>query len=304
MKEYFFLQYKMVNRKIVDFGLPAFIGYSLLFIVFYFFSELLFSKTEYAIYLYCFIALSLVSKLSEITRNDFLKSIFKRKKYLKVRMLENGAVALPFVLFLGYKNWFVFAFLLLLLVMCLGLINLKTKWNFVIPTPFGKNPFEYTIGFRKTFYMFPIAYVLAFMAVSIGNFNLGVFSMVLITILCLSFYLKPENEYFVWNFSLVPQEFLFKKIKKCLMYFSLLVLPALIALGISFFEKIDLLLLFLIVCYTYLIAIIFAKYAAFPNEVGLPQVILLFMSLIFPPVLIGVIPLLYSQSIKKLRAIL
>jgi len=78
MKEYFQLQFKMLNRKMIDFGIPLLIGYTLLPLTFILLSNYLFEKTEYANYLYALIALSFVSKLSEPKRNDFLKSIFNR----------------------------------------------------------------------------------------------------------------------------------------------------------------------------------------------------------------------------------
>ncbi|MFB1041191.1 MAG: ABC transporter permease, partial [Polaribacter sp.] len=176
--------------------------------------------------------------------------------------------------------------------------------NVTIPTPFSKKPFEFTVGFRKTFYVFPIAYFLTYISVSVGNFNLGVFSMLLIGITCFSYHSKTENEYFVWNYNLSSKEFLLKKIKTCLTYFSVLSLPIIITLGISFFNQIDILIVFIFLSYAYLTAIIFAKYSSFPNEINMSQVILIGLSFIFPPILLIFIPLFYSQSIKKLNTIL
>ncbi|MBK7030860.1 MAG: hypothetical protein IPH45_17355 [Bacteroidales bacterium] len=52
----------------------------------------------------------------------------------------------------------------------------NSRWNFTIPTPFSKHPFEFAVGFRKTFLAWLFAYFLTIMAISVGNFNLGVFS--------------------------------------------------------------------------------------------------------------------------------
>ena len=62
MKEYFLLQFKMLNRKMIDFGLPLLIGYALLPFVFVL---LIVLKTEFAVYAYGLIAFSFISKLSE-----------------------------------------------------------------------------------------------------------------------------------------------------------------------------------------------------------------------------------------------
>ena len=221
-----------------------------------------------------------------------------------MRILENIIYCLPFTLFLIYKKQFVFSIILNLFVIITTLFNFSTNLNVTIPTPFSKKPFEFTVGFRKTFYVFPIAYFLTYISVSVGNFNLGIFSMLLIGITCFSYYSKTENEYFVWNYNLSSKEFLLEKMKTCLTYFSILSLPIIITLGISFFNQIDILIVFVFLCYAYLTTIIFAKYSSFPNEMNMSKVILIGLSFMFPPILLIFIPLFYSQSIKKLNTIL
>ncbi len=304
MKEYFRLQFKMLNRRMIDFGLPLLIGYSLIPFVFILLSNYLFGNTEFAIYVYGLIAISFVSKLSEPKRNDFLKSIFNKDKYKKLRIIENLIYCLPFTLFLIYKNQFVFSTVLNLFVIIITLLNFSANISIPIPTPFSKRPFEFTVGFRKTFYVFPIAYFLTYISASIGNFNLGVFSMLLIGITCFSYYSKIENEYLVWNYNLSSKEFLLEKMKTCLINFSLLSLPIIITLGILFFNQIDILIVFILLCYAYLTTIIFAKYSSFPNEMNMSQGILITISFMFPPILLIFIPLFYSQSIKKINTVL
>ena len=288
----------------IDFGLPLLIGYTLLPFVFILLSNYLFEKTEFANYIYGLFALSLVSKLSEPKRNDFLKSIFNKSKYKKLRILENIIYCLPFTLYLIYQKQFVFSAMLILCVIIIMLFNFSTNLNVTIPTPFSKKPFEFTVGFRKTFYVFPIAYFLAYISISVGNFNLGVFSMLLIGLTCFSYYSKIENDYFVWNYNLSSKEFLIEKTKTCLIFFTLLSLPIIIALSISFFKEIDILIVFILLCYAYLTTIIFAKYSSFPNEMNMSQGILIAISFMFPPILLIFIPLFYSQSVKKLNTVL
>ena len=71
MKNYFQLQFKILNRKLIEFGLPLLIGYTLVPFLFVALSNSLFKKTEFASYIFCLLALSLVSKLSESERNNF-----------------------------------------------------------------------------------------------------------------------------------------------------------------------------------------------------------------------------------------
>lgn len=304
MKEYFHLQFKILNRRLIDFGIPLLLAYTLVPITFFLCSQYLFEKTDFANFIYGFLALHFVLKLSNPKRNDFLKSILNNKKFRALRILENIIYCLPFSLFLAYKSQFLFAFALNLLVILLSLINLTLHFNITIPTPFGKKPFEYTVGFRNTFFVFPIAYFLTYMSIAVGNFNLGIFSILLIGITCFSYYSKMENDYFVWNFNLTSKDFLIEKTKTSLTYFTLLSLPISIALGISFINEIAILIIFLLLCYTYLTAIVFAKYSAFPNEISMSQGILLALSLLFPPMLLIVLPHFYSQSIKTLNTVL
>ncbi|WP_452233091.1 ABC transporter permease [Lacinutrix sp. MEBiC02595] len=304
MKSYLQLQFKMLNRRMIDFGLPLLIGYALPVFIFILCSNYLFQNTAFANYIYGLMALSLISRLSASKRNDFLKSIFNKTKYKLLRSLENSICCLPFTIYLLYQKQFIFSILLHALVIGMTLFQFNTSINITIPTPFGKNPFEFTVGFRKTFYVFPIAYLLTFITISVGNFNLGVFAMLLLGMVCFSYYSKMENEYFVWNFNVSPKEFLLKKIKTCFTYFTILSLPILIALSISFFNEIEILIIFFLLCYTYLATMILAKYSDFPNEINLSQGILMAMSFMFPPMLIVIIPYFYSQSIKKLNTVL
>ncbi len=288
----------------IAFGLPFIIGYPLLLTVFILLSNYLFSKTEFATYLYSFIALSLVSKLSETRRNDFLKSIFSKNHYLQTRIVENFVYCLPFLIFFVYKGLYLSSLTTALLAISLTLLSFNTNFSLTIPTPFYKTPFEFTVGFRKTFLAFPIAYFLTFISIKVGNFNLGVFSILFITLICFSYYLKIENEFLIWNFNISSKKFLFKKTKTCLINFTLLSFPVLGALGIYFFEQLDILILFFVLCHLYLTAIIYAKYSSFPMEINLPQITTLLISFIFPPLLLVIIPHFYAQSIKRLNTIL
>ncbi|MEI6411834.1 MAG: ABC transporter permease, partial [Bacteroidota bacterium] len=84
---YFQLQFRIINRKLTEFGLKPVLGYILAAIAFVLVSVFLFYKTTYAQYIYAALALGFISKLSEQNRNYFLKSTFKTDTYLRVRLL-------------------------------------------------------------------------------------------------------------------------------------------------------------------------------------------------------------------------
>ena len=293
MREYFQLQFKMYNRKLSEFGLPPFLAYVLLSAFFVGFSLYLFSKSKFAKYYYILVVFGLLANLTDKKRNEFLKLCFRKKDYYKLRVIENLIIVFPFALFLIYQKAFTFIPILIILAAVFVFVNLNTSLNFTIPTPFYKKPFEFAVGFRNTFFVFPIAYFLTYISISVDNFNLGVFSMLLLFLVSLSYYSKLENEYYIWSFNLSPRDFLIEKIKTGLIYSTLSTIPILIALAVYFSSEIETLLTFLL-----------AKYSVYPNQMNIPQGILIAISLIFPPVLIGIIPYFYYQSKNRLSTIL
>lgn len=303
---YFKLQFKILRRKLIDFGLPFLPTSIVLPLVFGYISNSFLDNTkyDYAPHIYGVIALVITSRLSRLERNSFLKSVFKKNDYLVIRTLENTVCCLPFVGILLYKGLYIYAFATYILSTILVFLNFRSNFNFTLPTPFGKTPFEFTIGFRNTFLIFPIAYFLTYASVSANNSNLGIFSMLLISAVCMSYFSKVENRYYVWNFNLSPKQFLRYKIRTCYIGFSLLTSPIVITLSIFFFDEIDIIIAFLVLCYAYLTIMIYAKYADYPNQIGLSQGILIGMGLVFPPLLLVLIPYFYSKSIKSLKDIL
>jgi len=301
LKNYFQLQFTIIKRKLIEFGLNPYLALILIPSLFIFFSLFLFSKTEFAQYIYIFIALGFINRLSEVNRNDFLKSIFSHHNFIKVRVIENYAIAFTFILFLLYEQEYYGAILLAVIASFMAVINSKQSLNIVIPTPFFRKPFEFIIGFRNSFYLFFIAYFLTLMAVLYNNFNLGIFSILLIFLITLGFYSKPENEFFVWSFSKKPSHFLYYKIKISVIQSSILILPIAIALYTFFGNQALLITATLGIGYIYLATIILSKYSFYPNEFSLPQALLIVASIMFAPLLLIIIPYLYFKSIKQLN---
>lgn len=301
---YFQLQYKMLHRHFQAFGFPVILGYSLGMIGFIALSYLLFLKVQFAAYLYIMIGLTLISKTSKTDRNDFLKTCFPTEEYTKIRILENLILSLPFILFLVYKFEVLVIIFLIFGAVVLALIDINPKFNFTIPTPFSKTPFEFTVGFRKSYVFILFAYFIVIMAISVSNFNLGAFAFAILFFLILGYYSVPENEFFVWIFATSPAQFLRYKILMALRFTMILCLPIMILLFLFFIEKWWIIGLIPIVGFIYITAFILAKYAAFPKEMNIPQVILFVISIAFPPFLLLIIPYFYNKAIKSLRLIL
>lgn len=294
----------MLNRQIADLGLNPFLGYALSVAAFTGLSILLFSKTEFAVYIYLATSISLLPLFSETKRNDFLKSCFPEGQYPLVRIVENILFILPFALFLAIKLMFLHALLLIVMAAFLALNNFRSKTNFTLPTPFGRKPFEFAVGFRNTFPAFILAYFLVLMSVRVDNFNLGIFALLLIFMVCITYYLNPENEFYVWIFSLSPGRFLVGKIATAMLYSTFLTLPVSIAMIVFFPDKTGIIAGFQALGYVYLATVIVLKYSAYPSQVNLPQMIILALTIWFPPALIVVAPYFYLKSVKRLKVYL
>jgi hypothetical protein len=142
------------------------------------------------------------------------------------------------------------------------------------------------------------------MAILHDNFNLGVVALGIVIFIVCCFYFITDNIYYIWIFSLSPTRFLNYKIKKALLYTSLLSAPILLSLSIFYWQSCWILWLgFLFGCLI-LVMFIFVKYAAFPNEIGMKELVLIGGAIVFFP-LILIVPIYFrSKAIEKLKPIL
>jgi len=304
MKFYFLIQFKRFYRKLSEMGLSPILGILLLVVSFIGGSVYLFQKTEFAAYIYTFIALTILGPLGEKQKNNFLKLCYPRIGYYKIRLLENLLILTPFILFLLIHQNYLISFVLIFLSSMMAFIPLHNKWSLRIPSPYSKYPFEFSMGFRKLFLMYPALFFLVYKSIEVGNFNLGIFSIGITIILQMSYYFKPEKTYYVWIYAASPSLFLWKKIKGGLLFSSLSLLPILLLIGFTFQEQYLIILGIFFMNALLIATIILAKYSAFPNEMSLPQWVLFGFSIWFPPILIIAIIYFYKQSIKKLKPIL
>jgi len=304
MKYYFQLQIKMLSRQLTALGIHPVLAIIILLPAFTGLSLLLFAKTEYAGYIYVLTALSLLTGLSETRRNDFLRTCFTGKSYRLVRIAENAIVTLPFIIFLLYKMLFVHAGIALVFSALMAVFTSSKKSDFTLPTPFGRRPFEFTAGFRSTFLLLILAYLLLIISIRADNFNLGIFALILVFLVCFTYYLNPENEFYIWIFSCGPAKFLAGKIATAMLYSGLLSLPVFIGLLIFYPDKALIIAGFQALAFIYLGAVILAKYSSYPSQLNLPQLVLISLSVWFPPALLVVIPFFYVKSFEKLKPIL
>lgn len=305
MSYYFKLQVTRINRWFKEIGVNHILGYVLAGMLFISLSKYLFFKTEYAHWIYVFFGISWLLNLGEVNRNNFLTGIYSTRDHQKVRIIENCISIVPFVIYLVYEKRYSIAIGLFLLSFLFATFKSKRIGSFsAIPTPFKRFPFEFIVGFRKSILFLLLISFLTYKAIEVNNFNLGLFAIGLLFFTTMSYYSKPEEKFFVWMYSTNGQQFLIKKIKTALWCATLLSTPILIALIVAFTSSWLLIVGTQFVGYLFLIAMVLAKYSAFPKEINIPQAILLGLSILFLPMILFTIPIFYKQSIKRLKPIL
>ena len=304
IQQYFRLHLSILKRQVIDFGLKPIFGFILILIGFYGLSYYLFAKLEYASYLYVLLALSTVFKYGETYRNEFLKFNYPKKTYLKLRVLENLIAVSPFLFFLSFKQELYSLIILILLASLIILINIKINTIVVLPTPFYKKPFEFIIGFRKYFGIFLLSYILTTISVVYGNFRLGLFSLIIVFLTCLTFYTDIENVFYVWIHKLKVRAFLIDKIKIALLFSTLLCLPIIAALLFYFNTNFIIIIGMLALGYCWIIAAILSKYSNYPQKTSMLHGIMLGIGIAMPPMLLFLIPFFYNKSHKQLKEIL
>jgi hypothetical protein len=304
MKYYFLLQYKRLKRNLREAGFnPNLVAISI-FILFVFLSHSFFEKIKYPQYIYPIIALGILNILGNVKRNEFIKNVFPISSYRKIRCLENLIVATPFFLFLVFKQEYISAIGIYLLGFGLSFLNKINSFGLVIPTPFHKRPFEFIAGFRKTFPLFILTYMLTFIAIKVDNFNLGIFALIVASLICMKFYTSSENLFYVWIHSSSPSLFLKNKIKVACIHSFILSFPIVISLLLFNLEKAHFVLIFEVLGLLFITTSLLGKYAYFPAKENINQSVILAFSMLFPPLFLIIIPYLYSRSKQKLAKIL
>jgi hypothetical protein len=304
MRDYFLLQYRIINRHLSDFGIHPLSGYSSGVLMFAAFSAYLWYVTPYAPYIYALLGLSLTTLLSETGRINFMRQWFSKKAYLKIRIIENLIAVAPFVTGLLVTGEWLLGLALTFIGLMLSLSSVNNSLNIVIPTPFSSHPFEFTVGFRKNIFILFFSAFLMAMAILYTNANLGLFVIALVLLVCLAFYFSAETTYMVWVHNMRPAAFLWHKIKLAILNTSILVFPFVAVFVISFPSHGLYLLLLYPLGLLYIITALLGKYAFFPLAMNMPQGLLMAFSFWFPPLLLFLLPYFYRRCLQQLNPIL
>jgi len=301
MRDYFNLHAVLIQRRISTIGVHPMIGLLVGAVAFFFISDFIFERTEFASYLAIAAGLSLLLPLTDKDRTDFIRITYGDAIMQKIRVLENVIIIAPFIFILLWHQYFLGSFMLLLVAITLVLFKFNMGLNWTIPTPFSKRPFEFAVGFRKTFLVYPLAYAVSVVAIQADNQNLGIFGIVLVYLTASSYYSKPEHDYYVWIYGITPQMFLKQKLFEGSIHVSLLVSPIVLGLLIFYPNSYELVLLAYFIGLFIFWTVILAKYSIYPREMNIPEGIVIALGIYFPPSLLVIIPFLYRKSILTLN---
>ena len=234
MQQFFILKLNRYLRLVNDWGVNPILGVPVLIGLFFTGSYFLFQQVQFALYAYLGIALFSLASLGKLERNTFMKMIFTSRDYRLVRLIENILATIPFVFFLTFQYRFLEIGLLLIGSSIPAFLPTYQAVVPVLKTPFWKWPFEFSTGFRKSFWLFPFSVFVVYKAIEVGNFNLGIFGLEVFFFISLLYYLFPEPEFYVWVHQTSPQMFLLKKIGIAMVYSSFFAIP--IAIILAYFN--------------------------------------------------------------------
>lgn len=304
MKSYFSLQWVLLIRKLNDLGFNPLISFVLAASFFIGISELLFYKTTLASYFLIGIAVFISIQSNSQAKLEFVRMTFGDVDAKRIQLVESLFIALPFIISLLIHSAFWQTALLIILLFVFTYFTFSFSKQSFIPTPFSKKPFEFTIGFRKTVLFILAAYGLTIIALLVNNFQLGIFSYLVLFMICISFYGQPEEPFFVWIHAKNPKEFLFEKLKIATIYSSLLI--SIPVLTLLFFYPFDawIILLFVLIGFVFLWTSILAKYASFPEEINITYSFLIIICAPVPVLLLFLMPFFYKKALHSLKELL
>ncbi|MGE8428092.1 MAG: hypothetical protein ACN6O7_09455 [Sphingobacterium sp.] len=297
---YLKLQYTLLSRHIRATGLPIWLAFLLLFGLCYFAYYALFQYPIFGCYTLLLGNFQILFLLTEKNRNDFLKNTYSKRDFHKIRILENGLFTLPSFIILSLHNQMGYALLLAILAVIFAFLMFRA-FGKSIPTPFAKRPFEFIIGFRRSYLLLLVLYLLAGIGFYVANSNLVLFCVVCVALTCVFYYQLPEPIFYLWNNHHSPTGFLMRKFKRGILQCLLLVLPLLFLYSVIFPSD---LFNACIVLGGILLLLPFAitlKYVAYPREINFPEGFALALCFSFYPLILALLPFYYIKAINNLK---
>ncbi|HLT87093.1 MAG TPA: hypothetical protein VKZ57_05845 [Sphingobacterium sp.] len=298
---YFQLQYRIFRRQIEDMGFPLVVGLLLLASLYIALCAITIKYAQYAPLILGYISISLLYKLANPDRMDFLKNILTRQRFLTIRFAENIGCTLPFIPIAIYEREWLLVTLLVMLSIIFTVISIRRVEIRNMPTPFRSSAFEFVIFFRRLWFLLVICYTLACISIYYDNVNLPFVLLGVVMLMALGAYDIIEDEYLVWNNARSASSFIKNKIRMGCIQLSILIIPFMLLLllfGTSMF-------FWAIICWIsgvlLLILVILMKYAAYPRSVGITEAIACMIIVMMPLLLGAAYPYYYKKAVQNLE---
>ena len=251
-------------------------------------------------YIYAGLGISLSSSIADVRRYDFIKSISSQKDFRIIRLAEQLILLFPFIIGLFVFGWSLYAVLLLLAAIAFSFINLNISLPYSLPTPFGKRPFEFARGFRAAVLFIIGCYILVPIGISVDNFNLSLASIAGIGLISGNYFIQPEPRFYIWIHAMNTPKFLMEKTKTILYYTFITIAPIAIILSIYNPNRIGSVVLMILAAIAFTQMCMLAKYLAYPSEVNIIAGLAIVGSILFPPMMLIIIPIFYFKANRRL----
>lgn len=244
--------------------------------------------------------LFLIIGLGNEQSTGLFKSQLDRRQFIQVRIVENLCCSLLILPALIFSGNYLIALAAVLSGLILGTITFPTPRSFKLPSPFRKIPFEASQGFRRYFWILAFLLFIWVRALQVGNLNLALVCQGFMTFIIMGFYTRPESPYFVWIFDKSPKSFLLFKIKQSIVLWSGFLLPVSLIDVLIFPAQAIWIIGIGLLSLLFMVSSVLAKYAAFPNQISVPETVLYALSLFFPPLLLLVMNEFYTKARRGL----
>lgn len=293
-----------IKRQMEDFGIKPSIGLIIGSVLFGMLSHLVFLKTEYAPLILIAISSSMILNKSTTRKEAMMRQIYSSSTYLQIMTVENCIIAIPFIITLLLHQYLIYAALLFLISIALSLVPKIQFGNKAIQSPYYHWPYEFSIGFRRTYILLFFLLIIFCIGLYVENYNLSLVIILIIQLIFMSYYIEADEHYAIWLHKPCAKKFLSKKILIALWYSFASTFLLVILLLISNPNDYILILGLYLLSFIFLVSIILMRYACYPRAINIPEIIIMILAVIFPPLLLIIIPFYIQKSLDKIKLIL
>lgn len=245
------------------------LGIPVTLLLFIFLSAMLFVKTPYAGWVYCGLAIYIVTELQPAKHNDYLRQMLPRSMFFKAKLAENLVILLPFFLVMAwYHTW-------LQLLTAIACIIPYSWFNLKMPkpklkalrTPYAPYAFEHNMVFRSMFVVYIIYILLLVIGAVVQNFYVFLAPFFIMLFFSTTAYSLPEEPFYIWIYKTGAGNFLFSKLKTLVVNYSITFAPFLLLGALFYTSQLPVVLLCLVVGILALAGCLFIKYHFYPSAI-------------------------------------